>query len=278
MAEIAPLNRRATYIAVSSAILSLSRGVGALPGGVIADRLGFAWVFYIAGVVVMMGGLGILANRSLLRRSIKHTETTYVNQSRTGWLPAFIMLILIGIFGFLNISILLTYVPLLGTEVMGISATGVGLIFTVNGLATMAFSVPAGVIADRIGKRTNMISGLALCAVAMGGLALARDFPWVIGLGVVHALGMAFFMTAAISVLADFIPVGRLATYIGLYGGIGENSGLMLGSIIGGFVWDSMGVSATFVTGVIACCVGIFLCLLLKRTLTVPTQKIKIAA
>jgi predicted MFS family arabinose efflux permease len=52
----------------------------------------------------------------------------------------------------------------------------------------------------------------------------------------------------------------------------------MLGSIIGGFVWDSMGVSATFLTGVIACCVGIFLCLLLKRTLTLPTRKIKIAA
>jgi len=265
MAEIAPLNRRATYIAISSAILSLSRGVGALPGGIIADNLGYNWIFWVAGAVAIFGGLGLISIRKPVRRSAADTAPNIRDSNPKGWLPAFIVLILIGIFGFLNISILLTYVPLLGTQVMGISATSVGLIFTVNGLATMAFSVPAGVIADKIGKRTNMIAGLILCALAMGLISFVRDFYWIIGLGVIHALGMAFFMTAAISILAEFIPRGRLATFIGLYGGIGENSGLMLGSVIGGFIWESLGVSATFLTAVIACGLGIVLCFLLKR-------------
>ncbi len=267
MAEAAPPDKRATYIAISSAILSLSRGVGALPGGIIVDRLGFDWIFYAAGILAIAGSLGVISRKKPTPiPAIKITDRSAV-QNKRKWMPAFILLIVIGMFGFLNIGILLTYVPLLGTEVMGISATSVGLIFTVNGLATMAFSVPGGVIADKIGKRTTMMLGLAICAVAMGGIAWTRDLHFVLGLAVVHALGMALFMTSAIGVLTDFVPHSRLATYIGLYGGIGENSGLMLGSAVGGFVWQWLGVSATFITALIACGIGILLCLLLKKVM-----------
>jgi len=272
MAEAAPPDKRATYIAVSSAILSLSRGVGALPGGIIVDRLGFNWIFYIAGILAIAGSLGVISNKKPTPMPALKNNDDLSAQTKRKWMPAFILLILIGVFGFINIGILLTYVPLLGTEVMGISATSVGLIFTVNGLATMAFSVPGGIIADKIGKCTTMILGLAICAAAMAGIVWARDFYWVLGLAVVHALGMGLFMTSAIGVLTDFITHGRLATYIGLYGGIGENSGLMLGSAVGGFVWQGLGVSATFITAVISCGIGISLCFLLKKKMVVEIR------
>lgn len=265
MADTAPPPQRATYIAISSAILSLSRGVGALPGGIIVDKLGYNWVFYIAGVVAV---LGVIATIYGPKHSLQIEGTRGHQNSANNWrttIPFFFILCIIGMFGFLNVGILLTYVPLLGTQIMGISATTVGVIFTINGLATMAFSIPVGIMADKIGKRLSMVLGLAICAGAMLGIAGTGNIWWLISLGIVHALGIATFMTSALGVLSDYMPAGRLATAMGLYGGIGENSGLVLGSAIGGFVWEGFGSSATFITAAFACALGVLMCLVLVR-------------
>jgi MFS family permease len=263
MANAAPPGKRASYIAVSSAILSLSRGVGALPGGLIVDKLGYEWVFIIAGSVAIIGTYAAFIIPKFIPAAISVNSNDSDLQSRKNLILIFFILSSIGIFGFLNIGILLTYVPLLATQVIDISATSVGIVFTVNGLATMLFSLPAGIMADRIGKRLAAVIGLLICAVAMLGLSQARDFGWLLGLGIVHALGMAIFMTSALGILSDVIPPGKLATAMGLYGGIGENVGLVLGSALGGFVWEGLGVSATFYTGAIACAIGILLCIIL---------------
>ena len=84
-------------------------------------------------------------------------------------------------------------------------------------------------------------------------------------LGVVHAFGMAAFLPAALGLLSDHIPAGRQATAMGLYGGVCEKSGLVLGSAIGGFSWEWLGPPSTLYTGAIACGVGIVICLLLLR-------------
>jgi len=268
MAAVAPPNRKATYIAFTGALLSLSRGVGALPGGLIADNLGYDWVFYIAAAVVIFGSLGLIDLPKTERLTkIEPTPNTTPAQSWKNWLPPFSLLIIVAILGFFNISVLLTYLPLLGTEVLGISATSVGLIFTVNGLATMLFSVPGGILIDRIGKIPAIVVGLVICALAMGGMALTPGYGWILGLGIIHALGMAIFITATIGILTEFVTRGKLATFIGIYGGIGENSGLMLGAAVGGFIWEGLGVSATFLSAVIACGIGILFCILLAKVL-----------
>lgn len=169
-------------------------------------------------------------------------------------------------------SILLTYVPLLGSEVMHLSATGVGAVFTVNGLATMLFSVPMGALADRIGKRRAMLLGLLACAGAMVGLAYARELGWLIALAALNAYGMATFVPAALGVLSDVTPEGRQATVMGLYGGVCENSGLIIGAAAGGFVWELGGPVATFWTGAAACGAGMVLCLALGLVKTGTEQ------
>jgi MFS family permease len=267
LADAAPATKKATYLAISSAILSLSRGVGALPGGFIADKLGFDWVFYVAGGLAIAGGIAVI--KSPNRPPVVAQEK--ITADLPGWksiLPMYSAQCLVAVFIFLNVSIMLTYLPLLGTEIIGMSATSVGAIFTVNGLATMGFSLPMGILADRIGKRTAMVLGLLACAGAMVGFACARDFGWLMALGIVHAFGMATFMPSALGLLSVYIPPGRQATAMGLYGGVCENSGLVVGSAIGGFVWEGMGVPATFHAGAIACGLGIILCLLLGKIKT----------
>jgi len=269
LADAAPAGKKATYLAITSAILALSRGVGALPGGFIADHLGYHWVFYVAGGVALAGGIAALAGpKNSPRLQLKSEPATPSTASRTAWrifLRPFSLQCAIAVFTFVNMAILLTYVPLLGTQIIGVSATDIGIVFTVNGLATMAFSIPLGMAADRIGKRVLMVLGLLVCAGTMVGLAFAGTFSWLIILGVVHAFGTAAFSPSALGLLSEHIPAGRQATAMGLYGGVCENSGLVAGSAIGGFIWQWLGPPATFYTGAIACGLGIVLCLLLPR-------------
>lgn len=265
LADAAPAGKKATYLAITSAILALSRGVGALPGGFIADHFGYQWVFYVAGAVAIAGGIAAVAGpKTGPRLQVKEQPAV----SRATWrsfLAPFSLQCTIAVFTFVNMAILLTYVPLLGTEIIGVSATDVGWVFTINGLATMAFSIPLGMVADRMGKRLLMVMGLLACAGTMVGLAFAGTFAMLIILGVVHAFGMAAFSPSALGLLSEHIPAGRQATAMGLYGGVCENSGLVAGSAIGGFIWQWLGPPATFYAGALACGVGIVLCLLLPR-------------
>jgi len=268
LADAAPTGKKATYLAITSAITALSRGAGALPGGFIADRLNYHWVFYVAGAVAIAGGIAALTGPKASPRRIALPPDSTPEPVQTAWrsfFGPFSLQCLIAVFIFINMAILLTFVPLLGTEVIGISATDVGAVFTINGFAMMGFSIPLGMAADRMGKRLLMIAGLLACAGTMVGLAFAGTFAWLIGLGVLHAFGMAAFTPSALGLLSDHIPIGRQATAMGLYGGVCENSGLVAGSAIGGFVWEWLGPPATFYTGAIACGVGIVICLILPR-------------
>ena len=269
LADAAPAGKKATYLAVTSAILALSRGVGALPGGFIADTLGYQWVFYVAGGVALAGGIAAVAGpKTSPHLQLKSGPALPSAASRTAWrffLRPFSLQCAIAAFTFVNMAILLTYVPLLGTQIIGVSATDVGMVFTINGLATMAFSIPLGMAADRMGKRVLMVLGLLVCAGTMVGLAFAGTFAMLIILGVVHAFGMAAFSPSALSLLSEHVPAGRQATAMGLYGGVCENSGLVVGSAVGGFIWQWLGPPATFYAGAIACGLGIVLCLLLPQ-------------
>jgi MFS family permease len=273
LAEVAPTGKKSTYLAVTSAILALSRGVGALPGGFIADTLGYEWVFYVAGGVAVLGGLAIFIAPGGFGKVERRIETKPSGDRWTSYLPSFTLQCLIALFAFLNIGILLTFVPLLGTEVIGISATSVGAVFTVNGLATMAFSIPMGVLADRMGKRVGMVLGLLVSGGAMVGLAFTDTFGWLMVMGIVHAFGMAAFAPSALGLLSERVPAGRQATAMGLYGGVCENSGLVAGSALGGFAWEWLGPPATFYTGAVASGVGIVICLWLGKVKTGKSEE-----
>lgn len=265
LAEVAPEGKKSTYLAVTSAILALSRGVGALPGGFIADTLGYEWVFYVAGGVAVLGGLALFISPKDFGKRIRVTVQTKTDENWKSYLPSFTLQCLVALFAFLNIGILLTYVPLLGTEVIHISATSIGMVFTVNGLASMAFAVPMGVMADRMGKRAGMVLGLLVSGGAMVGLAFTDTFGWLMIMGIVHAFGMATFAPSALGLLSERVPAGRQATAMGLYGGVCENSGLVAGSALGGFAWEWLGPPSTFYTGAIASGVGIIICLWLGK-------------
>jgi MFS family permease len=160
---------------------------------------------------------------------------------------------------------MLGFLPLLATQVLGVSATKVGVLFTIYGIAVMSLSIPMGMLADRIGKKTLMTLGLVTSGAAMAGMAFSPSYAWLIVSVLASGMGVATFSPAALGMISDLVPARRQSTAMGIYGALGENIGIIAGASVGGFVWIALGHQSAFLMATAATALGAIICLALVK-------------
>jgi MFS family permease len=108
----------------------------------------------------------------------------------------------------------------------------------IAGAALEAVLAPmAGRFADRIGRRLPYVVGLAICAVAMLGVALAQSLGAVLAALILTSLGTGLCFTPALTLLSDAADESRL--HQGMASGLSNMawaSGQVVGGIGGGVV------------------------------------------
>jgi len=268
----APPLKRATFMAFISATMAGSRTFGALPGGFIADTLGYDWVFIISCGISFVGGMvvvmGLKKTQQMKPQPTAISSLTSDVPSPQGQEKVLRHLIsqgAVAMLYFIGFGILFSFLPLLATQVAGVSASEVGILFTISGFVTMVLSIPLAILADRKGKKIFMIFGILISSSAMAGLAFAENFLWLVLFAALNSIGMAMFEPAALGLISSVVPPRRLSTAMGLYGGIFENTGIVAGSALAGFVWSAWGPRATFLIGTITGILGIITCLSFVR-------------
>ncbi len=127
----------------------------------------------------------------------------------------------------------------------GVSAAVVGLTFTAFGLARLLLNIPAGIWADRRGRRFLLVGGPLITAVGMVGSGLAPSIWVLLGWRFVAGAGSALYMTGAQIYLIDIAGAEERGRYIA------TNQGALLvgvsaGPAIGGLVADAYGLRAPF--------------------------------
>lgn len=262
----APASKKATYLAATFAVTAASRSVGALPGGLVADNWGFDGVFMmsaaIAGLSTLMVALSLrkmqLGNRDL------DVSPGVGPFSKVASGP-FTILGVVTALHQVGFGALAAFLPLLAAS-LGASATQVGLLFTTRGLSVMLLSVPMGMLADRRPKEPLMILGLAISVLAMGVLACGGSLSWLYVGAIASSMGQSLYGPAALGLLSGMVPSNRQSTAMGVYGGVYENSGIILGSVLGGIAWTLWGPPATFWMSAVAAATGGILARLLLRS------------
>ena len=268
IATAAPPLKKATFMAIITAMLSASRSLGALPSGFIVDTWGYHRVFLVSSGISFLGGLVVVTGLRKIRLA-KPKPPAEFSSSPPDELPStdqglsyrpLAFQCAVAALNYLGLGVFMTFLPLLATQVVGVEATEVGVLFTIRGLGTMVLGIPMGMLADRKGKRTFMILGLLVSAAAMAGMAFVESFPWLIVFVITSSLGLAMFSPAALGLLSDSVSLQRQSTAMGIYGGLCENTGIIAGSALGGFVWSALGPRATFLMGTVAAGLGAAIC------------------
>ena len=148
----------------------------------------------------------------------------------------------------------------------GVSATMVGLTLTVFALARLILNIPAGLIADRFGRRVLLIGGPILTSIGMFGSGFAGDIWSLLIWRFVAGAGSAFFMSGALIYLIDIAPPDLRARYVAT-NQWALSVGVALGPGLGGLVAERWGLAAPFhLVGVIALFAAVYAVFRLPET------------
>lgn len=137
---------------------------------------------------------------------------------------------------------------LLRAQQLGVPVSLLPTIWVVLHIVKMAFSVPGGVISDRIGRKKVIVAGWLVYALVYAGFGAASQYWHAWALFGVY--GIYFGLTEGVekALVADFAPVHLRGSAFGLYHLI-VGVGAFPASLLFGLVWQKSGSAAAFGMG-----------------------------
>jgi MFS family permease len=131
---------------------------------------------------------------------------------------------------------------------LGLSLAVVILLYVLYNASYSLLSLPAGIVADRAGKRLLVTGGFFVYGLVYMGFALAGQGSQLWPLFLVYGVYMAFTDGMARAMVAELSPEERRGTFLGLYyTGIGLMA--VAASVLAGVLWDVVGKPAPFWLG-----------------------------
>jgi EmrB/QacA subfamily drug resistance transporter len=128
--------------------------------------------------------------------------------------------------------------PDLQRDFAGTSLAGLSWVLSAYAIVFAALLVPAGRIADRVGRRRAFLGGLAAFTLASALCAVAPSVPGLVAARVLQAAGGAFILPTSLGLLLPEFPPERRATAVGLWGAVGGVAAA-LGPPIGGLLVEA---------------------------------------
>jgi MFS family permease len=234
---------------------NLSTGAGGsaglLSGGYLTAEFGWRAVFWLSTVVsgVLLASSLLARTRAAVSRGGRATREharAIVVPSRSGQAAAVAANLLV----FINYSIWVVSLPLLGAEKFGFDAGQVGLMLLFVNLVHLASAVPIGGVIRKAGAARALAIGFGIGGVGMLLVPFAPSTPWLLVPMALYAVGQ----------VAGNSSAGDLILRLGGGGGravgavrLSSDIGLVAGPAAAGALADAAGVEAPFaVLGVVA--------------------------
>jgi DHA1 family multidrug resistance protein-like MFS transporter len=132
-------------------------------------------------------------------------------------------------------------IPLLSiyyVEKLGWAATSIGVVLAVRQFTQQGLTPISGVLADKIGAKGLILTGLLLRTAGFGAMAWANTFPLLLLSALLAAVGGSMFespRSAAIAALTDETNRGRYYALTGVVNQLGLTIGTQLGALLLGF-------------------------------------------
>ncbi|MBI5885749.1 MAG: MFS transporter [Deltaproteobacteria bacterium] len=139
---------------------------------------------------------------------------------------------------------------ILRAEQLGVPTVMIPIVYLVFNLISAAVAVPAGIAADRFGKKRLIFAGFVLFAALYYGFAIASSTTHVWLLFACYGVFMGLTEGIQKAFLATVIPMDFKATAFGVY-----NTAIGLAtlpaSVIAGWLWETVSPAAAFYFGAI---------------------------
>jgi MFS family permease len=253
LSDLAPADRRATWLSTYSTFQGAGQAIGPVVAGLLIARgrmdaafmvsavLAFAAVLLIAGPrgpapqrqanvaargAARTGGVvdgvrEVIRNRRILLASVTHASYFMLH----GTLSAFL--------------------PLFAQDRIGLGAAGIGWLFGLQTITTLAVRPLIGMASDRLGRRGAITAGLFTCGVAVWGISIAASASDLVVAVLMYAAGVAITTAATGAYITDVAPRARYGAAHGVFGTI-YDIGDAGGPLVAGLLVAAVGYTITF--------------------------------
>ncbi len=252
LADISSPATRARFIGTNQSALLLGVSIGPAVGGLIAEGWGLRAPFFVVGVGALVATVYAylrlpetrhLAAAQLAEAAAQHVVPGGPPSGRRSWVSLatsrdFLAVSFVTMATFLTrAASRQTLMPLLASARYGLSAGGLGVLFTAMSVVNLVLIAPASVLADRVGRKWAIVpSGLVVAA----GLLVVAGFDtltlFVVG-GIVISIGTAMSGPAPAAYVVDISPPEQRGLGLGLYRSSGD-LGFLLGPPLLGALAD----------------------------------------
>lgn len=137
---------------------------------------------------------------------------------------------------------------ILKAQQTGISIIAIPMLYLTFNLIYSLSAIPAGIAADRFGKKRIILIGFALFAILYYGFAVAESAKIIWLLFSLYGVFMGLTEGIQKAFVSTIIPQDFKATAFGVYNTV-VGIAMFPASVIGGWLWDNVSPSATFYFG-----------------------------
>lgn len=258
LADITTPVERGRVMSVYQGTFLFAVGVGPLPGGLLAERygLGAPFLFYAAAgtLAAVLAFFYVPETRDLpgapaTAGAAGAAPASFAAQLRL--LVGRVGFALVGLTAFMGAVArtggLFSVIPVLARERLALTADRIGFGLAVASIVGLAFAYPAGVLADRYGRKTVIVPATVMSGVSLIVFLVAPSYAWFLAGCVAWSVAAGIGGAAPAAYAADVAPPGMNAAAMSAYRMIGD-LGYVVGPVALGIATDLAGADATLTT------------------------------
>jgi len=214
------------------------------------------WLSIIPGIVAVLLIIFFITEKK--KALVIPSEKIKLTLKHFDWRFKFFVFIA-GIFAIGNSSDVFL---ILRAQQIGIPVVMIPIVYLLFNLIYSLSAIPAGIVADKFGKKRVILLGFLLFAILYYGFAVAEDTKTIWILFGFYGLFMGLTEGIQKAFLSNLIPSDFKATAFGIYNTV-VGLAMFPASLIGGWLWDTISPSATFYFGAITATLSVILFIIL---------------
>ena len=130
----------------------------------------------------------------------------------------------------------------------GVPLMGLTMLWSAQHAIKALITMRAGMLSDRVGRRTLIISGWIVYAIVYVGFAFSESIYALIGWFMIYSTYTAAVEGAEKALIADLAPASLRATAFGWHAAV-QGLGALAAGIVFGLLWQQFGAPVAFMTG-----------------------------
>lgn len=219
-------------------------------------------IFYLAGIPALLAFLMVFFVKEHKIGTAKTVIETHWSRFPKNYWKYILVTALFGIGNSSNAFLILR------TKQIGIPLFATFVIYAFFNLVAAVSSYPAGLLSDKLGRKTVLFFSFIVFILTYAGFAISTNF-FIIGfLFILYGIYSGVFRAVGKALATDFVPQELRASAIGWYSTTIGLTGFVA-STVGGNLWTSINPQATFWYGVLFSVIGsCALLLLIPATFT----------